>query len=111
MLTSFQQTAGQAEIVVHHVTAIGFHGVAASAFVEDSFYFAVSTICKEFVEKVLVDIVGNLQIGQVDKLVAMREVIDRDDVVNAACVQAFDDVAANKSCSSGDDDLHANNSS
>ena len=78
---------------------------------EDGFYFAVGTVCKEFIEKVLVDIVCNLQIGQVDKLVALREVVDRDDVVNTACVQAFDDVAANKSCSSGDDNLHANNSS
>ena len=41
---------------------------------------------KEFVEHVLVEVVGNLQVGNVAELIALGQVIDRDDVVDASSV-------------------------
>jgi hypothetical protein len=54
-----------------------------------------------------------LQVGQVAELVALRQVVDGDDVVDAAGVEALDDVAADEAGGAGDDDDagHANNSS
>jgi hypothetical protein len=67
---------------------------------------------KTVVELVGVDVVGDLQVGQVAELVALGQVVDRDDVVDAAGVEALDDVAADEAGGAGDDDAgHANNSS
>ena len=41
---------------------------------------------------VLVEVVGNVQAGQIPELVALREIVDGDDVALAARVQRLDEV-------------------
>jgi len=79
---------------------------------ENGFDLAVGAFGVGVVKHISVHIVGNLQVSQVAKLVALGEVIHRDDVGQSACIEAFDEVGANKTGSAGDNDSgHANNSS
>ena len=79
---------------------------------EHGFDLAEIALGEQVVEHVGVDVVGDLQVGQVAELVALRQVVDGDDVVDAARVQALDDVAADETGSAGDHDAcHANSSS
>ena len=88
-------------VVLHHVLAVAFHGVAAGALVKNSFYLAVSIGGKRVVKISGVHIVGNLQIGQVAKLVALGQVIHGNDVGHASGVEAQDEVGTNKTGSAG----------
>jgi hypothetical protein len=106
-----EQVVGQPVVVVHHVFAIGFHGVTAGTLVKDGFDLTKRTVQKRLVKILDVQVVRYLKIGQVAKLVALRHVIDRDDVGDATGVQPLDDVTANETGRPGDNDsCHANNS-
>ena len=109
-LTGLEQVAGDGVVVLHHVSAVGFHGVAAGAFVEHGLDTAKGPLGETGVEAAVVDVVGNAQIGQVAEFVAIGQVIHRDDVLDAAGIQTLDDVAANEAGRAGDHDAHANNS-
>ena len=61
---------------------------------------------KAFNELGLVEVVADLAVDDVLELVGAREVVDSDDVGLAACVQALDDVGADKAGGAGDDDGH-----
>jgi len=99
-------------VVLHHVLAVAFHGVAAGAFVKNGFHLAVGVGFKCVVEDIRIHVVGNLQVCQVAKLVALGQVIHGNDVAQAPVVEASDEVGANKTGSTGDNDSgHANNSS
>ena len=63
------------------------------------------------VELVLVEVVAEARAEQVAVLLAVGQVVDGDHVVDADRVQAMNEVAADHAGRSGDDDLHANNSS
>jgi hypothetical protein len=102
LLAGLEQRAGHAVVVVHHVLAVLLHRVAAGALVEHGLDLAEAALGEEGVELVGVDVVGDLQVRQVAELVALGQVVDRDDVVDAAGVEALDDVAADESGSSGD---------
>ena len=79
---------------------------------ENRFDLAERAFGKQFVERVGVDVVGDPQVGQVAEFVALRQVVDGDDVVDAPGVQALDDVAADEPGGTGHNDFHgANNSS
>jgi hypothetical protein len=67
---------------------------------------AVVAIGETQIKLGMIDIVGDLQIGQIAELVPIAEVIDGDDVGDAALVQARDDVAADESGGSCHHDGH-----
>ena len=73
-------------------------------------YFAELAFGKGLVKHGVVDVVGDVQVCQVAKLVAITQIIDRNDVGDATLVQTFDDIAANKTSGAGDNDFHADNS-
>jgi hypothetical protein len=86
--------------------------VSAGAFVKNSFDLAVGIGGKGIVEICGIHIVGNLQINQVAKFVALGQVVDGNDVAQTPGVEALDEVGANKTGSTGDNESgHANNSS
>jgi hypothetical protein len=66
---------------------------------------------KAGVELAPVEVVAELRAQQVPVLRAIGQIIDRDHVVDADCVQAVDEVAADHAGGSGDNNLHGNNSS
>ena len=79
---------------------------------EDRLDLAKRSVGEQLIERCGVHVVRDLQIDQVAKLVALRQIIDRDDVGDAARIEPLDDIAANKAGSPGDNDSgHANNSS
>ncbi len=55
-------------------------------------------------EFVLVEIVGDLQIGEVGDLVAVGEVVDDEDVVMTFGIERGDDVGADHAGAARDDD-------
>ena len=61
---------------------------------------------EQFDELLLVEIVGDFAIDEVAKLVSALQVVDGDDVVDAALVEAFDDIGADKAAGAGDDGIH-----
>ena len=79
---------------------------------EDGFHLAKVAAGVVVVKHVGVNVIGDLQVGDVAEFVALRQVVDRDDVGDATGVEALDDVAANKAGGAGNDDAgHSNNSS
>ena len=106
-LTSHEERLRDFKIVGHHVTAIGLHGVAASAFVKNAVDRTIVAIGKAQVKLCMINVVGNLQIGQIAELVAVAQVIDRHDVGDATLIQTLDDVAADETGGSGHHDGHA----
>ena len=68
----------------------------------DGFYDPAEVVLGEqVVEHVHVHVVGDLQVGQVAELVALGQVVDHDDVVDAAGVEALDDVGADEAGGAG----------
>jgi hypothetical protein len=61
-----------AVVVGHHVAAVGFHGVRAGALVQDGLDAAVKLAVLDQVEEfTLVEVVGDLAIGEVAELVGL----------------------------------------
>src|SRR5690606_4401384 len=89
--------------------AVALGGVRARALVQDGFDAAQTPVGDQAAELVLVQVIGNAAIDQVDELVALGQVIDRNDVGDAAAVQAAHQIASYEAGCAGDDD-HGNNS-
>src|SRR3989338_3066657 len=64
------------------------------------------TFLQFFQEVFLVEIIGDVAIGQVPELVGVLEVVHRDDVVFAALVERLDQVGTDKPGGAGDDVVH-----
>ena len=71
---------------------------------EHCFDGAVVALRELAIKRAGIHVVGNVQRGQVAEFVALRQVIHRDDVVNASGVQALDNVAADKTGGTRDND-------
>ncbi len=54
----------------------------------------------------LVEVIADLAVDEVVEFVGARQVVDGDDIVFAALVQALDEVAADEAGSAGNDDGH-----
>src|SRR5439155_4978345 len=54
----------------------------------------------------LVEIVGDLRVGEVREFVAILEIVDGDDVRLAAPVERMDQIGADEAGGAGDDDVH-----
>lgn len=59
-----------------------------------------------FDEVVLVQVVGDIGVRQVAELLAVGEIVHRDDVGLAALVQRLQQIAADEAGGAGDDDAH-----
>ena len=95
-------------VVAHHVTTVGRHRVRARTLVQNSRHVVVEVaVAEAFDEFVLVDVIGDLAVDQVAKLVGAGEIVHRDDVALAAQIERLDEVGADESRSTGDDDVHA----
>ena len=55
---------------------------------------------------VFVEIVGDVAVGEVFEFLPVGEVVNGDDVGDAARIECFDDVAADKAGRAGYDDAH-----
>ena len=68
---------------------------------------AVECAVAEFAQEVvLVEIIGDVAIDEVDELVALLQVIDREHFVFAALAQRLDDIRSDEPGSAGDYDIH-----
>src|SRR4029078_9039206 len=89
-------------IVLHHVATVRLPRVGAGALVEDRLHRALEPFQAR--EKLcLVHVVGDLAAGEVLELVGLREVVDRDDLRDAAPVEALDEPRADEAGGTGDD--------
>ena len=79
-LAPLQQLERVAVVVLEHVAAIGLHRVRAGALVEHDVGLRRGAAAHELEELALVEVVGDVAIGEVAELVGAREVVDRDDV-------------------------------
>ena len=108
VLTPVQEVERVLVVGVHHVFAVVVHGVGTRAFVEYGF----DVVKREDVfahladEFVFVQIMRDVAVGQIFEFLAVAQVIHRHDVADAARVQSFDDVAADKAGGTGYDDGH-----
>src|SRR6185437_4315422 len=86
---------------------VGGRGVRARALMEDRrdvvVEIAVGDAQQEFF---LVDVVGDAAADEIAELVALRQVVDGDDVTLAARVQRLDQVGSDESGGAGHDDVH-----
>lgn len=71
------------------------HGVGAGAFVENGFGLC-DLAALTFSEVDLVEIIDDVVVGQIDKLVCLSEVVDSDDIIAASVVETLDDIGADK---------------
>ena len=79
---------------------------------EDRFDPAVMPLGKSGVKICGVHVIADGQVRQVAKLIALRQIVNRNNVRDAPGIEALDDVAANEAGSPGNDDArHAANSS
>ena len=108
VLTPVQKVERVLVVVVHHVEAVVVHGVGTRALVEDGFDIFVrqkmtAHLADEFV---FVEVVGDFALGKVFEFFATGQVVNGDNVGNAALVEGFDDVAADEAGRACYDDGH-----
>src|SRR6185295_18819669 len=103
----FEQLARIAVIVLHHVAPVGLGRVRTCAVVRDRDKRAIEgAILERTQEILLVEIVGDLAVDQVDELVALPKIIDRDNLVFAPVAQRLDDIRTDEPGRAGDYDIH-----
>ena len=101
-----EQRDGVAVVVAQHVPAVGRHRVRARALVKHGCDVVVEiAVADAEQELVLVEVVGDVAIGEIAKLVAVGEIVDGDDVRFAARVQRLDEIRSDEAGRAGDDDV------
>ena len=96
-----------AVVHVHHETAVAFGRVRACALVQNRAHYAIQSPFLDLLEKlVLVEIVGELAIGQVLELVALPEIIHRNDVGYATIIERLHQIRADEACRSSYHVIH-----
>ena len=83
------------------------HGVGAGAFVENGFGLCDLAGFNFFNEVDLVEIIDDVVVGQIDKLVCLSEVVDSDGIIAASVVETLDDIGADKAGSTGNNKAHS----
>src|SRR5689334_22177133 len=108
VLAMLEQPHRIAVVVAHHVPAVARHRVRAGAFVEHDVEVVVEVAIHDAEQEfVLVDVIGNVAIGEVAKLVALRQVVDGDDVALAALVERLHEIRADEAGRAGHHRVHA----
>ena len=60
-----------------------------------------------FNEVDLIEIINDVMVGKIDKLVCLSEVVDCNDIIAASVVETFDDICADKAGSTGNNKAHS----
>src|SRR5687768_13621814 len=95
LLAPVEHELGVAVVVLHHVAAVGLHGVRAGALVQHRLDRAAEAF-QPLQELALVQVVGDLEPREVAHLVRMLQVVHRHDVAYAGGVQPLDDLRADE---------------
>src|SRR6185369_15378575 len=98
-------------VVLHHVAPVGLHGVGAGALVQDRAHAVEVAGAQPRDQVELVDVIGDLAVGDVRHLLGALQVVDGDDVGLAARVERLDEVRADEAGGAGDDERHRSASS
>src|SRR4029079_10236704 len=107
-LAPVEQLERVAVVVLHHVAAVGLHGVGARALVQHRANLSADPVAADALEEILlVEVIRDLAIGEVGHLVRARQVVDRDDVPDAARIERLHQVRPDESCRPRDDHRHA----
>jgi hypothetical protein len=101
-----EHVSAVAEVIVHHVAAVGFHRVRAGAFVENRAHLAEVAAPEALDEFGLVEIVVDFAVDQILEFVGAREIVDGDDALFAALVERLHEIAADETGRAGDDEGH-----
>src|SRR5712692_7740574 len=104
LLTPIEQRLGVLVVVLHHAPAVGFHGVGVGALVQQHVDRAVEMASGDSREKVaLVQVVLDLEPRKVLHLLAVFEVVHRDDLANPLAVKRLYEPRADEARRAGDD--------
>src|SRR5574343_466109 len=107
ILAPVEQDQRVAVVVLHHVTTVRLHGVGAGALMQDGLDLAIVVPGLDtFDEILLIKVIGDFAVDQVLELVGLGQVVDGDDVGDAALVQRLDDVGADEAGGAGNDVIH-----
>ena len=100
-----QEVLGIRVVVLHHVAAVPLGGLRAGALMKNCLdSLGKRRISRQPLNKiVLVEVVGYRQIGDIDELVSILEIVNHDDIVVPAVRKRVNEVAANESGTAGDD--------
>ena len=102
--TPVEQFLRVGEVVVQHVPSVRLGRVGAGSLVQERAGFQPGgAAADELAELGAVHVVGDLAVAEVAKLVAMSQVIDGQDVPDAAIVEGADQVTSDETSGSGHD--------
>jgi len=92
-------------IVLHHEAAVPLGRRRAGPLMEDTPYLVQEARRIELLDElVLVQIIGDVEIGQIVHLAAVQQIVDQQDIALAAFVQCLDQIAADKAGAARDYD-------
>src|SRR5712692_4335967 len=104
LLTPIEQRLGVLVVVLHHAPAVGLHGVGVGTLVQQHVDRAVEMASGDSREKVaLVQVVLDLEPRKVLHLLAVFEVVHRDDLANPLAVKRLYEPRADEARRAGDD--------
>lgn len=105
LLAPMQQDFGVLEIVAHDKPPVPLGGGGTGPLMEYGLDVAEFVTSKDATdEDVTFQVIPNIEISQIDHLVAIDEMIDNQNVVATPSVKTRDDIAADKSGTASDDD-------
>lgn len=94
------------EVIFHHILTVIFHRIGAGAFVEDDFDGRMVPFAVFYVfDKIqLITVIHDLETLDILEFHHIGQIIDNKDVIPALVVQAFHDIAADKTGTTGYND-------
>ncbi len=95
-------------VVVHHIKAVLLHGVGAGAIVKHGFDVVIRQhMLAHLADKFMfVEIMLYFAFGQIFEFIAVGEVVYRHNIGDAACIERFHNIAADKAGRAGYDNGH-----
>ena len=108
VLTPIEQIEAVLVVVVHHIEAVVLHGIRAGTIVKNCLDIGErQNVFANLADKfVLIQIMRNFALSQIGEFFATSKIINGDNIGDAALVEGFDDVAADKTGRAGNDDGH-----
>ena len=93
-----QHILGVLKIVFHHVFAVVFHGVGASALVENNVnFFMIEFACLQSIHKgIFIHVIMNLQALNILEFYHIGQVINHQNIINTAVIKALNNITADK---------------
>ena len=91
------QQFGIVVVIVHHITGVMLHGIAAGALMKYGFNGKVNAVgFQQDLEIPLVLVVGNIQGAEVGQFLAALQIIHHQDIINAFGIETSDNGAADE---------------